>query len=149
MIYGEDDSPPAVNDAPAGTDNTVTTAEDAPYTFAASDFGFTDPDDSPANSFAGVTLTTLPATGTLKVDGTNATAGQSVSADDLAANKLTYTPPANANGSALASFTFQVKDDGGTANSGTDIDQSANTITIDVTCGRRQPGRRQRLKDRG
>ena len=40
----------SVNDAPAGTDNTVTTLEDTQYTFAAADFGFTDPNDSPANA---------------------------------------------------------------------------------------------------
>ena len=39
-----------VNDAPAGTNKTVTTLEDTPYTFAAADFGFTDPSDTPANS---------------------------------------------------------------------------------------------------
>ena len=39
-----------VNDAPAGTDKTVTTLEDTAYTFTAADFGFTDPNDSPANA---------------------------------------------------------------------------------------------------
>ena len=33
----------AVNDAPAGANKTVTTAEDTAYTFAAADFGFSDP----------------------------------------------------------------------------------------------------------
>ena len=46
---------------------------------------------------------------------------------------LMFTPAANANGTAYASFTFQVQDDGGTANGGVDLDQSANTITINVT----------------
>ena len=32
-----------------------------------------------------------------------------------------------------ASFTFQVQDDGGTANGGVDLDQSPNTMTINVT----------------
>ena len=50
----------SVNDAPAGTDNTVTTAEDTPYTFTAADFGFTDPNDSPANALSAVTITTIP-----------------------------------------------------------------------------------------
>ena len=77
---------------PAGTDKTVTTDEDTPYTFTASDFGFTDSDVSPANSFAGVVLTTLPNAGALEVDNAPATMGQSVSADDIAAHKLTYTP---------------------------------------------------------
>ena len=43
----------SVNHAPAGTDNTVTTLEDTAYTFAAADFGFSDPNDSPANNAAG------------------------------------------------------------------------------------------------
>ena len=51
----------AVNDAPSGADNTVTTInEDAAYTFAAADFGFSDPNDSPANALAAVKITTLP-----------------------------------------------------------------------------------------
>ena len=33
-----------------------------------------------------------------------------------------FTPAANANGAAYASFTFQVQDDGGTANGGVDLD---------------------------
>ena len=41
--------------------------------------------------------------------------------------------PADANGTGYASFTFQVRDDGGTANGGVDTDASANTITFDVT----------------
>ena len=51
----------SVNDAPAGADNTVTTNEDTAYTFAAADFGFTDPNDSPANALPAVKITTLPA----------------------------------------------------------------------------------------
>jgi len=34
----------AVNDAPAGTDKTVTAIEDTGYAFTAADFGFTDSD---------------------------------------------------------------------------------------------------------
>src|SRR5436305_1961672 len=32
-----------------------------------------------------------------------------------------------------ASFTFQVQDDGGTSNGGVDLDQSPNTLTVNVT----------------
>ena len=70
----------SVNDAPAGTDNTVTTNEDTDYTFSAADFGFSDPD---GNSFAAVTITTLPAAGTLKLSGVPVTAGQSITVADL------------------------------------------------------------------
>ena len=37
----------SVNDAPAGTDGSATINEDASHTFAAADFGFTDPIDDP------------------------------------------------------------------------------------------------------
>ena len=43
-----------VNDAPAGTDKTVTTLEDSATTFTAADFGFTDPDDDPGNALLAV-----------------------------------------------------------------------------------------------
>ena len=39
-----------------------------------------------------------------------------------AAGNCSFTPAANANGAAYASFTFQVQDDGGTANGGVDLD---------------------------
>src|SRR5437763_521459 len=76
---------------------------------------------------------TLPDAGCPKYNGTAVTAGQFVSAADIAAGKLVFTPAANANGSPYASFTFQVQDDGGTANGGVDLDPTPNTLTINVT----------------
>src|SRR5438045_2264703 len=96
-------------------------------------FGFTDVNDVPANLFAAVEITTLPGAGSLELAGAPVTAGQFVSAADLLANKLKFTPALNANGAAYASFSFQVQDDGGAANCAVDTDQSANTLTIDVT----------------
>src|SRR5439155_1670848 len=127
----------SVNDAPAGTNNTVSVLEDGSYTFAAADFGFTDPTDAAsaagANALLAVEITTLPGAGSLTNNGVAVTAGQFVSAADITAGKLKFSPAANANGAGYASFTFQVQDDGGTAHSGVDLDQSANTLTIDVT----------------
>ena len=70
----------AVNDAPAGTNNTVTTLEDTAYTFAAADFGFSDAADSPANALSAVKITTLPGAGSLTDNGVAVSAGQFVSA---------------------------------------------------------------------
>jgi hypothetical protein len=67
----------------------------------------------------------------LALSGTPVTAGQVVPAASI--GSLTWAPVANSNGVALASFTFQVQDDGGTANGGIDLDSSPNTITLDVT----------------
>ena len=55
----------SVNDAPAGADKTVTTLEDTDYTFTTGDFGFTDPNDTPANNLLALTITTLPGAGTV------------------------------------------------------------------------------------
>lgn len=123
----------AVNDAPAGTEGSATIAEDDTYTFAAADFGFTDPSDAPAHEFAGVVLTTLPTAGTLTLDGTAVSAGQFVSAADIGNGLLAFAPAPDANGPAYASFTFQVRDTGGTANGGQNTDPSANTFTFNVT----------------
>ncbi|MEZ5902938.1 MAG: cadherin-like domain-containing protein [Alphaproteobacteria bacterium] len=121
----------AVNDAPDGADNTITINEDNSHIFALSDFGFADADDTPANNFQSVTITTLPTNGVLELSGVAVTAGQVITVAQVP--NLTFTPAANANGTGYDSFTFQVTDDGGTANSGGDTDQTANTITFDVT----------------
>ena len=67
------------------------------------DFGFSDPNDTPANAFASVVITTLPTGGTLELSNVAVTVGQEIDVDDL--DDLVYTPAANANGSAYASST--------------------------------------------
>jgi hypothetical protein len=119
----------AVNDAPAGANKTVTTTEDGTYTFGTGDFGFSDPGDTPANNLFAVKVTTLPGAGSLTLSGIAVTAGQSISAADLIAGNLKFSPAANGNGAGYASFTFQVQDDGG----GSDLDAIARTMTIDVS----------------
>src|SRR4029453_11983729 len=120
----------AVNDAPSGANNTVATLEDSAYVFAAADFGFSDTD---GNALAAVRITSLPAAGALTRNGVAVLPGQMVSAADIAAGLLRFTPAANANGAGYASFTFQVGDDGGTANGGVDLDPAAHTMTLNVT----------------
>ena len=58
-------------------------------------------------------------------------AGQTIAAGNL--GNLQFTPAADGNGIGYAAFTFQVQDSGGTANGGVNLDQSPNTITIDVS----------------
>jgi hypothetical protein len=123
----------AVNDPPAGSDNTVVTLEDTPYTFTAADFGFSDPQDSLANNLLAVRITTLPSAGPLTNGGVAVTAGQSITVSDISSGNLLFAPAADANGAAYASFTFQVQDDGGTANGGVDLDPTASTLTIEMT----------------
>ena len=123
----------SVNDAPVGTNKTVTTNEDTAYTFATADFGFTDPSDSPANALTAVKISTIPAAGSLTLSGVGVSVGQTVSVANITAGNLKFTPAANANGAGYASFTFQVQDNGGTANGGVDLDVTPRTMTVNVT----------------
>ena len=118
-----------VNDPPSGTDNTVSTAEDTAYTFTAADFGFTDPNDSPANTLLAVKITTLPGLGTLTNNNVPVSAGDFIPVANINGGLLKFTPAANGNGTPYTTFTFQVQDNGG----GTDLDPTPNTMTINVT----------------
>ncbi len=119
----------AVNDEPSGADATISTAEDTPHTFTAANFGFSDPIE--ANTLQSVTIQPLTGGGTLTFNGVPVTAATIISAAQI--GLLVYTPAADANGAGLASFTFQVTDNGGTANGGQNTDQSPNTITFNVS----------------
>lgn len=118
----------AVNDAPIATNSTVTTNEDTPKIFAASDFNFTDIEN---NALSAIIITSLPAMGTLKLNNVTVTANQEISVVDI--SNLTFTPATNANGINYASFDFKVKDDGGTANGGVD---TSNIVTAAVNVTR-------------
>jgi hypothetical protein len=56
-----------------------------------------------------------------------------IPATNLNTGLLRFTPANNASGNGYASFTFQVQDNGGTANGGVDLDPSPKTCTINVT----------------
>jgi len=123
----------SVNDEPAGADMSVTMLENSVYTFTVADFAFDDPSDSPADSLIAVKISTLPTLGALTNNGVAVTGGQHVSLADIASGLLKFTPAAMGYGAGYASFTFQVQDNGGTADSGVDLDASPKTCTIDVT----------------
>jgi len=123
----------SVNDAPGGSNVSVATTEDAPYVFSAGDFGFSDTRDAPSDTLLSVKITTLPINGNLQLNGVAVFAGQFVSATDIGSGRLAFVPVANANGSNYASFTFQVRDNGGTVNGGVDLDPTPRTARIDVT----------------
>jgi hypothetical protein len=121
----------AVNHAPSGTDKTISLSANGTYTFSVADFGFSDPNDSPPNTLLAVKIATLPSLGSLKLGAVAVTAGQPISVASIP--NLTFAPAANVSGSPYATFTFQVQDNGGVANGGVDLDQTANTITLNVT----------------
>ena len=118
------------NTAPTAADNTVATAVDTPYTFTADDFGFTDTDF--ANMLASVRIVTVPAAGTLALDGTVVLADAVVTKAQIDGDMLTFTPVAGASGAPYTTFTFKVND-------GTDDSANAYTMTIDVTAVAAEP----------
>lgn len=128
-----------VNDSPVGTDATKTLLEDVPCSFAAADFGFTDPLDSPAHAMTGVMITTVPAGGGLTLDGVAVHEGQFISTQALSSLLLRFSVPGNMHGAAYASFTFQVVDDGGTGEGGANFDLTPRTMSIDVTSVNDEP----------
>lgn len=120
-----------VNDAPAGAGKILTINEDSSHKFTLADFPFT---DAEKHAFASVKISTLPAAakGTLKLNGIALTAGKEVSAADLSKGLFTFTPAKDGNGKNFASFNFQVRDNGGTASGGIDLDPTPRTLTIHV-----------------
>jgi VCBS repeat-containing protein len=121
------------NDAPAGTSSTAIILEDNALVLNATHFGFTDPNDNPANTLMNVLITEITGAGKLMNNGIQIFAGATVSAADVADGGLKFVPNADANGAAAATISFKVQDNGGTANGGVDTDQTANTLTINIT----------------
>ena len=119
-----------INDAPTGSDRTLTLVEDGVQIFAPAQFGF---DDVEGDGFSGVVVTTLPALGSLLLNGVSVAAGATIALADIEAGRLTYVPAANGVGAGYASFTFQVKDDGGTDRGGVDLDPTPDRISFDIT----------------
>ena len=116
------------NNPPTASDGTVTTLEDTAHSFAADEFGYADAD---GDALAHVKIIELPAAGTgaLTLNGTaipSADLPKTVTAAELTENKLTYSPPTNANGTGYASFKFKLND-------GTEDSASEYFITINVT----------------
>lgn len=123
----------SVNDAPVGTSNTVTSLEDAAYVIKTADFGFTDPNDTPANSLLNVKINTLPGIGSLKDNGVAVTVGQVIPLADITGSKLVFQPTANLNGGPYFLIKFQVQDNGGTANGGVDTDPTGRVMYMKLT----------------
>ncbi|WP_265575880.1 beta strand repeat-containing protein [Bradyrhizobium sp. WBAH23] len=134
------------HEAPATASATVTAAEDTTYTFTLADFAFNDA-DQPSDALRHIVITSIPAAGTLALDGVAITAAQVasglvVSPAAIASGLLTFTAGADANGSDYATFDFHVRDDGvgaGTAGtwtfSGSGADDSGNDHHLALTGG--------------
>jgi hypothetical protein len=125
-----------VNDAPTGTDATITLAEDTPRTLTLADFGFLDVE---GDAFDAVYILPLWGGGSLTLDGGAFAGNAFVMAHQIAAGKLVYAPAADASGPNHGGFEFHVIDDGGFANGGQDTDSSSHTLRFDVTAVNDRP----------
>ena len=123
------DTPDDASDDTSGVGE-VTTLEDTDHVFDHSEFNFYDPDD-PTSDLTSITITGLPSTGTIFIDGVELTAdnlatlGLDITKADIDANKIVFRPNPDENGDDYATFTFTVSD--GLASS------AAATMTVNVT----------------
>ena len=121
-----------LNEAPSGTNKTITMNEDATRAFSAGRLRLLRPERRPHSECppgrrdhvaAGLgQLAPQRHTGFGKPGDPGCHLGQ-----------LSWTPALNTNGNALASFTFAVRDNGGTGVGDVNTDPTANTITFNVT----------------
>lgn len=110
----------AVNDAPLALASAITMDENGTYNFKSSDFNYTDVEN---NTPLSITIFTLPAKGTLRLNGIPVTAGQIIPIINI--RNLSYAPLPNEYGSTYAPFQFKVND----STNGT----QAATMNINVT----------------
>ena len=111
------------NEPPTTHDVTIQALQSRPYAFKTTDFPFADVD--PHDKLTKIEIEKLPAKGLLTLNGVAVRAGQTISAADVAAGKLVYTPPAGATGAGFASLVFEVLDSHG-------ADSRVARLTIDL-----------------
>ncbi len=109
----------AVDDDPVVVDSTVSTTEDTDYTFTASDFtgAFSDVD---GDTLTKITITQVPGSGTLKLDGADLPDPADIALADL--GKLTYEVVGDFNGNVTLQWTA-------TANG---VESNTGSMTINV-----------------
>jgi Ca2+-binding RTX toxin-like protein len=112
------------NAKPSAASSTLTTVEDKALVLTTANFAFKDSD--PSDSLQAISITALPTKGALKLNGASVSVNQSISVADIVAGKLTFTPVADANGSAYAKVGFKVSD-------GKDLSTSTYHLTLNVT----------------
>jgi VCBS repeat-containing protein len=104
------------NDAPVSAPGSAAMPIGGKHTFTTGEFAFQD-SAGEHDRLQSVIVTRVPDSGTLTLGGKPVAANQPISAADIAAGKLVYTPASN---SRDASFRFKVRDDGGAAHGGRD-----------------------------
>ena len=98
--------------------------EDASHTFTAAEFYFS----HDTQKFASVIITSLPASGTLALNGTAVKSGDEIAVSNFA--KFTYTPAENEYGSPYTTFKYKVVGDGAVDNTSLEYTATVNVIPV-------------------
>ncbi len=110
-----------VPDPPTASDFTRTINEDGAYAIRFSDLGYGDLD---GDGLDHLTIEAVSGGGRLTLSGADVAVGTTVTRAELDAGRLVFTPTANENGLAYASFDFSVSDGG--------LDSSVHTAVFNV-----------------
>ena len=117
----------SVNDGPTAANPSIALGSASSYAIQEADFGFADPNDSPPDVFKSVTITSLPSTGQLLLNGTPLASGAEIGVAAIRAGELIYTQAAPGD---ATSFGFRLRDSGGTEGcDGTDM-SDAHTFAL-------------------
>ena len=125
---GEPIAPTLFDPPPTSSNSSVTTNQDTPYTFSASDFPYSDFADQ---AMAHVSIESLfdgggaGNTGTLKLNGVDVTIGQNIDTADI--SNLVFDPTPGGFGAPYGTFRFSVNDG--------NQDSLAYTMSINVNAG--------------
>jgi len=96
-----------VNSIPFAIDSNASTLVNITRVLKPSDFNFSDAD---GDLLQAVAITTLPSAGTLQLHGVDIVVDQTISAVDIAAGHLVFTPATDGYGAAYSGFGFMVND---------------------------------------
>ncbi len=110
-----------VNDAPDAADTSVAIDEGSSHTLTVADLGYSDEDGSALHSMQ---IISLPAAGSLTLNGVAVNADQVISKADIDAGLLVFTPAADDSGDSYAAFDFRLSDG--------ELYSSTQTFTFDV-----------------
>ncbi|WP_447577399.1 VCBS domain-containing protein [Achromobacter kerstersii] len=111
------------NDAPVAADNSANVEIGTSHVFTVAEFNFSDGAES--NALQSVIISRLPTDGTLTLNGSPVALNTAVSAADIAAGKLVFTPSANGLDTSIG---FQVRDAGGTDHGGQNTSGTYNFV---------------------
>ena len=98
--------------------------EDASHTFTAAEFYFS----HDTQKFASVIITSLPASGTLALNGTAVKSGDEIAVSNF--DKFTYTPASNEYASPYTTFRYKVVGDGAVDNTSLEYTATVNVIPV-------------------